>query len=150
MAHYPSYQWGTGPVWSSALAVADDSDRATVALRVLYNWAVSNQTSFWDRHQIFNEEPKVPSGGWAGAWKSDNWQFIAFDTGRAKKILKEDGFDVESILKTFKDREWLCTDKSGRGKVVDIQGAKNNCYCLKKSALTEILQIDFWGYALDS
>ncbi len=127
------------PIWASALAVADDSDRATVALRVLYSWAATNQSSFWGRHQEFDGDPRPPNGGWAGSWKRENWEFIAFDTGKAKRILKDEGFDVESILKTFKDRDWLSTDRSGRGKNVRIQDVPTTCYCIRKSIIDKII-----------
>jgi hypothetical protein len=83
-----------------------------------------------------------PHDGWAGAWKRNNWKYIAFQRSKLEWILEHEGFDVKACLKTWKDRGWLQTDKSGNGKNVRINENTVYCYCLKKSVIEDQLGID--------
>lgn len=129
------------PLWKAAIAVAEEADRATAALQEAYTWAVANQTSFWGRHQMINDLPRIPSGGWAGAWKPLDWSYIAFTSKTLRQILKEGGFDGEAVLKTWKDREWLETNSARRVVQVRIDGGQDYCYGVKRSTIEKILNI---------
>jgi len=58
-----------------------------------------------------------------------------------RQVLRTAGFDVDAILKIWKDRGWLETDTAGRGKQVRINGIQVYCYSIKKSAIEGILKI---------
>jgi putative DNA primase/helicase len=128
------------PLWDIAIRVTEEADRATVALQKVYEWAVVNQTSFWGRHNVNDVFPRPPHMGWAGKWDQTTWLFIAFTKGSINQILSE--FDVQAIIKTWKDREWLDTDKKGAMKQVRITGMQTNCYCIKRSTLEDVLKLD--------
>jgi len=124
-----------------SMLVAKNKFGATVALQTVYDWAVANQTSFWGRHQGSDTDPRTPIHGWAGAWKSKDWNYIAYIEEKLHEILKAGGFDTEAIIKTWLDRDWLQTDKTGRRKHVRINGPRAYCYCIKKSVLDKILKL---------
>ena len=138
-------------LWDSSISGADEADRSKVALHSVYSWAVSNQTKFWHRHQkdTQNDIPREPFGGWAGSWRESGWEYIAFKTEVVRKILKEEGFDTEAVLKTWKERDWLESDRTGRGKQVRIDNAVVYCYCIKRSVIKDILGIDLDGESPD-
>jgi uncharacterized protein (DUF927 family) len=129
------------PLWDAAIRDIKEADRATVALQTVYDWAVANQTSFWGRHQESTGGLRIPVHGWAGAWNSKDWNYIAYIEEKLYEILKNGGFDTEAIIKTWKDRDWLQTDKTGRRKHVRINGPRAYCYCIKKSVLDKILKL---------
>jgi hypothetical protein len=81
------------------MLVAKNKFGATVALQTVYDWAVANQTSFWGRHQGSDTDPRTPIHGWAGAWKSKDWNYIAYIEEKLHEILKAGGFDTEAIIK---------------------------------------------------
>lgn len=125
-------------LWAVAIKGTDEADRALTALQYAYSYAVENQGKFWLRNTQLNE----PSGGWLGSWDSaDDWKYIAFTTTALRAFLAKQEFDVEAVLKTWKDRGWLETDKLGRGKQVRISGAVVNCYCVTRTAITTQLKI---------
>jgi hypothetical protein len=107
-------------------------------LQTVYEWAVANQNSFWGRHDLANAT-YMPHTGWAGRWALDNWDHIAFTNEKIYRILEK--FDVAAIIKTWKDRGWLDTDKRGSTKQVRINREKTYCYCIKRSALKEVLKL---------
>jgi hypothetical protein len=82
---------------------------------------------------------RMPYGGWSGRWDSENWSYIAFTKEKIQQILER--FDVEAIIKTWKERDWLDTDKKGAVKQVRIDRSRTYCYCLKKSVLEEVLKL---------
>jgi len=128
-------------LWDCSISGADEADRAKVALEKTYGWATSNSTKFYGRNQSSSGGNEYePSGGWAGAWKENDWKYIAFQPSKLEEILK--GFEVEAILKTWKDRDWLLTDGKGRKKNTRINKIQTKCYCIKRSVLDETLDID--------
>jgi uncharacterized protein (DUF927 family) len=128
-------------LWNTATKEIDSADRPTAALRFVYNWAVSNQAKFWDKTQQ-NDEDREPYGGWAGVWEKENWQFIGFATQTVKQILEDEGFDVEGIIRTWKERGWLITGGSGRMKQHRLKGQHFWSYTIKKEAIAEAIGED--------
>ena len=131
-------------LWNTATKSVPEADRALVALQYAYDWAVSNQEKFYGRHRTMGENSGIvePFSGWAGVWQSGEWRYVAYTTPVIKRLLQEWSFDVEAILRTWKDRGWLETDSQGRGKQVKILGEQVYCYCLKRQALIAELHIE--------
>ena len=134
------------PAWVSALfplhrevsVEAEDADRAKVALEFALSWAESHQSEFFGRN---NGKPSFK--GWAGRWdKEDDWQFIAYFPNLLKKLLANEGFDHEAVLRSWEDREWLETDHERgakrRQKKVRIDGANPRLIAIRRSAIDEL------------
>ncbi len=125
-------------IWDKSIN-NEKRDMTVKALEALYSWAVSNQTTFWGKHAASsygNNSPVVPHSGWSGKWDEG---YIAFTKSVFMRILKDDGFDGESMIRTFEDRGWLVKNKKGNGKSVKIMSESIYCYAIKLSAITEVL-----------
>lgn len=129
------------PLWQASIGVAEEADRAIAALQVAYDYAVAHQDGFWGRHQNVNNEPRCPSGGWLGRWDHPNWSFIGYNTGNLENYLMDATFDVAAVIKTWRDRGYLETDKAGRGKQVRVNTAQTYLYCIKRSVIESVLKI---------
>lgn len=100
-------------LWNDIMSEAREADRATEALRFAWAWAASSDADFWGRHATIGiaEEPRRPAGGWSGRWDAgDDWEFIGFVPSTLRRKLAENGFDAESTLRTWRDRNWLKVD----------------------------------------
>jgi hypothetical protein len=131
-----------GNLWNTATMEIENADRPKAALRFLYNWAVSNQGKFWDKTEATNSDITEPYGGWAGVWDKSNWNFIGFSTHIIKKVLEDEGFDFEGVVRIWKDRGWLLSSKSGRTKQHRIRSQQVYCYTIKKDAIISVVGDD--------
>ena len=72
-----------------------------VALNHIYEWAVSNQETFWGRHQSNKTSARIPKNGWSGKWdRDDNWPYIAFVPHVLSQILDTADFDTKGFVAT--------------------------------------------------
>lgn len=108
------------PLWTELVQEAGEADRAAAALRHVMGWATAHQAEFYQPHGREVGEPQ-PFGGWAGVWPSDTapkvipgsegklkgWKFIGFLPHRLVEVLREGGFELEPVLRTWRDRGWL-------------------------------------------
>jgi len=130
-------------LWACSISGAEEADRAKVAFVKAYEWAVANEHKFYGREQTTNDGISIPPhDGWAGAWKKDRWNYIAFQPAKLESILEQQEFDFKASLKTWKDRGWLETDKTGIGKNVRMNNNTVYSYCLKKTAIDKIMGVD--------
>ncbi len=148
----PELQWSKENVINileefkkATITGSKEADRHTEALHQLYSWAASNESSFYYRH---DDNGRIPNNGWAGAWKrdisfKDKWTEIAFRTFRVRDLLTEWGFEAKATIAVWRDRKWLNTDKSGRGKQVKIDKNPLYCYCIKRAVLEKQLNLNF-------
>ena len=124
---YPSVENIIVDLWKTAIAETTDTDRATVALQSVYNWASANQAKFYGTNPEAKSyrpnkgedglEPQIglpgllndPHNGWAGVWRTnnENWDYIAFIPNNIRSLLKDQGFDPEAIIKIWTERGWL-------------------------------------------
>ncbi len=129
------------PLWDAAVGQrsVDDLDQAKAALQYVYNWAVSNEASFWGR----GDATRPPHNGWTGEWIQNDWSFIAFYPQKLEKILAENGWEAKAIIGAWYDRGWLDHDKGRRKKLIRAKSSDErvNFYCLEKSAIDSIFQI---------
>jgi len=79
----------------------DDDDQAYAAAQAAYDWAATNLNRFYGQATGDFEPPR----GWAGRWREeDDW--IGFTEGALKnEALRE--FDVEAVLRSWRDSGWL-------------------------------------------
>jgi uncharacterized protein (DUF927 family) len=119
-------------LWNTAIAETTDADRPTAALRFVYNWAVTNQAKFYGANQT-QEDVREPHNGWAGVWRadSDNWDHIAFISNNIKGLLKEQGFDFDSILKIWLERGWLEKNEKRNSRVHQHRIGQQHAYCYR-------------------
>jgi uncharacterized protein (DUF927 family) len=94
-------------LWKDVKSEAQNADRPKAALEFVFSYAQSHQYEFYGR-----DNGRTNWKGLAGRWDNDeDWSFIGFFPDRLKKVLQEEGFDLEGILRTWRDRRWLDTDK---------------------------------------
>jgi hypothetical protein len=106
------------PLWKEV--VREASDRASAALRQVMDWACSHEEEFCGRRK---PELPQPAQGWAGRWdrptrpgrQDGDWDEIAFSPGRLKSILKDAGFEPDSTIRAWKDRQWLRLEQDSDG-----------------------------------
>lgn len=126
---------GGNPISVLSVAVAQavsDSDKASAALHVAYEWAVTQSHRFHGRHHVHkwsdsygNEhtEGKHPFQGYIGAWKSkDDWTEMAFMTSALETHLAANGYkEPKAIVRTWRDRGWLRAQRTAH------MGAAGSC-----------------------
>jgi uncharacterized protein (DUF927 family) len=104
----------------SVSEAARESDKASEALIAVHGWAVSNATSFFGRHIVFErwdgqekvQETRIPNQGWLGQWRSGEWDVVGFMPDPLRRFLTDRGFDAGAILRTWRGRGWLLTGKA--------------------------------------
>lgn len=134
-------------VWPTLMADAQGADRVVAALKYAYEWATAHPERFFGRENVDRSEPH---DGWAGYWpvahKGRPWEFIGFIPQKLERILAEGKFDVEAIMRTWADRDWLVTTTEGstvrRQKKVSLAGNSVWTVAVKRSALRDQLKID--------
>ena len=131
-------------IWDTVSKNAMEADRATVALRHVYDWSVANRDKFFDGNAHDNNQTYVPSMGWAGRWDNGKWSEIAYLKPQLTKLIEESVGEPDAIIRTWADRDWLYKDKQGRNqRQLTIRGQKTWVYCLKKSTVEKELGIKF-------
>jgi len=118
---------------------AYEADRPLTALQEVASWCVTNKTGFWGRHELSHGgTPRVPNGGWLGAWSpEDDWYYIAITIPALRQVLHEAGYRYDEIKDRWAERGWLVrsTNARGRSKPVRIAGSLARCYCLDRAAV---------------
>ena len=111
-----------------------DADRPADALRAVYDLAVGRPTSFWGRHVVDADgTPRVPPGGWLGAWSAgSDWTHISFTTTALRETLSRAGYD-SGIIDRWAERGWLDSNSNRRARV-RVDGALCWVYRVNRSA----------------
>ncbi|BAH76534.1 DUF927 domain-containing protein [Solidesulfovibrio magneticus] len=131
-------------IWNTVSKNAMEADRATVALRHVYDWSVANRDKFFDGKSQDSNQHYVPSMGWAGRWDNGKWSEIAYLKPQLTKIIEESVGEPDAIIRTWADRDWLYKDRQGRNqRQLTIRGQKAWVYCLKKATIETELGIKF-------
>jgi hypothetical protein len=104
---------------------ASCTDRASEALDHAYEWALANRSRFWSKSN--EEKTQIPPGGWLGRWDmdpdrpwgtEDTWEWIGFLRGPLFDELERSGYEPESCIRLWADRDWLNRLKDKRQTVV--------------------------------
>jgi hypothetical protein len=116
---------------------AGGADKAKEAIECTYSWAQSHQGEFFGR-----ENGHRPFSGYAGRWdKEEAWQSLGFFPDRLQKVLEERDFEYDAVLRTWKDRGWIETDKEkGKrrfSKKTRVDGTSARLIMLRRDALEE-------------
>jgi putative DNA primase/helicase len=119
-----SYADPIEPLWEELVTEAGEANRAAAALRHVMDWAYAHQEDFFGRAQRNHQ----PHGGWAGRWEkcqpvpldpgqdSEAWRWIGFVPLRLSALLRDAGYEPESIIRTWRDDGWLLTNNGADGK----------------------------------
>lgn len=130
------------PLWGDVLREVEDADRPEQALAYVVSWASANSASFWGRHQTINiasNDPKVPHGGWAGRWDKREWEYLAWYPHRLRELLEAATFDVESVLRMWRDRGWILAGADGKStRGITVAGHKPRLVCISRQAIERI------------
>jgi len=128
-------------VWDALTREGAEADRASRALAFVLSWASGHEHEFSGRHiRDQNGQPRIPYSGVAGRWDdSQEWEFIAFYPDRIAAILEEQKFEVEAILRTWRERKWLIIDKDRSGFQGCVRIGRNNprCVVINRKAFTD-------------
>lgn len=120
----------------SAQEAGKDADRPLAALQEVVSWAAAHQTHFMGRGE---RDPrggyKQPQYGWAGAWASENWEYLGINGRVLRRILKDEGFHPAEVLDRWKERGWLLTGSQMTRPIRMPGGAQMRCYCLTVEAV---------------
>ena len=135
----------TDDLWAHVLGEAADSDRPEAALRAIASWAVAQRRHFWSATGTTTDGPfrgidgRVPiHDGWMGRWDAaDDWDFIAVFPQPLRRVLKEEGFDVEATLRVWRQRGWIEVDRDGMRftKSMRIDGQRAGVICITRTAI---------------
>jgi uncharacterized protein (DUF927 family) len=100
------------PLFNEFASAAEGADKAREALRAVVSWASSRPTQFFERHKEDpnNSSPIPPTQGWLGRWPK-NEEYIAFFKEPLEKFLISEGYSSPDIMRIWRDRGWLLTDK---------------------------------------
>jgi putative DNA primase/helicase len=104
------------PLWSEL--VKEAKDRAAAALQHVMAWAYAHVEDFFGRRKVGASPPTL---GWAGRWDGgrssggSTWTEIAFLPIRIHAVLRDEGYEPDSVIRIWKGRGWLHTqtDKDG-------------------------------------
>lgn len=119
-------------------AGASDSDRPKEALRAVYEWSVGRQSEFWGRHATNqNGDPiKPPPKGWAGAWRRDAWDEIAYIPTVLRRILEHHSYAPADVIPRWQERGWILGERENittRDRSID--GEKMRCVVISREFL---------------
>lgn len=96
-------------LWNDLAREAADAAGDIRALEHVVSWAYSHEQSFIGRFpkQAFDERtpPAV-----SGRWDEEEWDALCFYPNVLRGILKGEGYEYESILSGWREREWLLHD----------------------------------------
>lgn len=88
-----------------------ESDLPRAAMDSLYGWASANEGKFYRPPGKFAE----PHGGWVGRWNGDDgWDRIGFRPELVVDLLRGWGYDANSVITAWKQRQWLELGADGR------------------------------------
>ena len=117
-----------------------DTDQPAEALRSVYAWCAQHQPDFWGRHVEDGQGvPKTPAKGWAGAWKRDEWDRIAFSKDALARVLEYLGHDPTAILASWQERGWRQNDGRNLNPYVRVDGAKDRMVCVTREAFEAVM-----------
>lgn len=105
-----TWEWSdpVAPLWDSLATEASEASGAVRALEAAFDWAVANEHSFHGRFPAGpNGSERIPSGSAAGRWDEGDWRFIAFNPTVLRRVLQEQGFEEDAVLREWRDRGWI-------------------------------------------
>ncbi len=132
------YRNRIGNLWAKIAAEATDAAGEIRALQDIISWATSNEQRFWGRHLTDKDDnPKLPSGGWAGKWDERNWDEIGFIPTVLKSELERMGYSPDAILAGWREHGWLEISTGERGFTTQkcINGNKTRMIVIKREAI---------------
>jgi len=137
------------PVWDELIGTTGEADIALRALRYTAEWAVAHRAEFYG---LGMSDSKAPSRGWVGRWdgeqvcsspKSRAASWIGFIPHCLREVLVAEGFEYESITRSWKQRGWLITDDVKHNtKKAQIAHATTRLIAIRRSEIEKINRID--------
>jgi hypothetical protein len=111
------------PLWEELTQECSEADRAAAALRLVLSWANAHTKSFYRSDKTVTQ----PNDGWAGRWEItgienfneedqyESWEWVGFLPHVLERLLRDQQFDPNPIIRTWKDRGWLKLDNEANG-----------------------------------
>ncbi|WP_067936496.1 DUF927 domain-containing protein [Alicyclobacillus kakegawensis] len=129
-------------LWEGIVREASDPLGEEEALRDVMSWAMSNQQSFYGRHdEVTYGEPKQPNGGWLGRWeRGPTWRCIDFVHHQLAYFLTKQGYNANEIFNAWRERGWLDVPAGQKGvqQRKRINGQRQWFVVLKREAVESI------------
>ena len=131
-------------LWGFVVEGSQDADRPTEAIRDLHGWAVANQTRFWGRHEADPKDgtPKVPHGGWGGAWPQGESGQLAILPVIVRDLLSRWNYDVSGVIESWSRRGWILSNGRSRTRPVRIDGGRSRCIVFESAMLEALTSAD--------
>lgn len=131
-------------LWSSVIDGSQDADRPTEAIRDLHGWAVANQTRFWGKHEADPRDgvPKVPHGGWAGAWGDGDEANLSVLPVIVRDLLDRWNYDVTGVIESWSRRGWILCNGRSRTRPVRIDGGRSRCIVFDSPMMEALTSAD--------
>jgi uncharacterized protein (DUF927 family) len=142
----PVFEDPVARLWDALKATSQEADRALLALDMVVSWMHSHQSEFYGRHRSDPDDvPIQPSSGWAGRWvRGADWEDVAFLPDRLREILRRLDYEPDSVLRAWRDRGWLSTDKDRKRmqQRMRLAGERPYMYVIKREAFDEEARSD--------
>ena len=111
-----------GMLWDDLTEHALDADSATAALEHALDWARGNRHRFYHRGLS-------RSGPWDGRWDPEG-TWIGFRPEALRRVLASGGFDFDSVIRIWRDREWLLLPPRTRKLRYRARIGQENCWLI--------------------
>lgn len=146
-------------LWLDLSSAFTEIDIHVRALHAAYEWAVSNQHTFYGRHapvvrdMLSHDDParynsSAPSGSmaWSGKWdESDNYTSIAFTTPGLQRAFRESHIpehELKGIVNAWKATGYLdAPNKKSYTKPLRIRGVWTRLIVIKRDAIEQIIEL---------
>lgn len=138
------------PLWQELTGESGEADRPTAALKYVVSWAVANRDKFAQKCG----GGQVPPGGWFGRWDEDaatafpgqkkfSWPWLGVMPHVLDEVLRKGGFEPESTVRAWKDRDWLKTNPEDKGEKrrtwkAQVGKEMNRVVAVKRSAVDQV------------
>lgn len=108
-------------------------DDAADALRLVYKWALNLPGLFYGRNSVADIDC-------IGRWDKSNWRFVGIFPEIVRGLLSNQGYDPNTILRIWRDRNWLTTENKTRFTKTYRMGkaGPKRLICIKRSPIDRL------------
>lgn len=132
------YESTLSEVWNTFVKENAEVDRPLMALQEVYQWAYSNQVRFSSQKSVDNKHLTNNDYGYWDFHLKEEWREIHFTPYQLDDFLIKQGYEPQSIYKSWMNRGWLDTTKNrGYRKQKKIKGVQMDFITIKREALEQ-------------
>jgi len=130
------YQDVVGLLWDELTSEASDADSSAAALAHAIDWARGHQNQFVGDGRQRSAEAR---GACAGRWDVDG-DWIGFRPEVLRRVLTVGGFEYAAVIRSWRERQWVLLDSSGRKARHRARIGDENCWliAIRMDAVREV------------